>query len=95
MLLDGHTHLFPEEICRRREDYFTDEPAFKLLYDSPKSKMAGPEELASALTDAGVQAAVALGFPWRQERLWRRQHEVILEAMRRYQIGRASCRERV
>ena len=27
---------------------------------------------------------MVLGFPWRQERLWRRQHEVILEAMRRW-----------
>jgi uncharacterized protein len=31
-----------------------------------------------------VTAGVVMGFPWRREALWRRQHEVILEAMRRY-----------
>ena len=32
---------FPEEVCRHREDYFNDEPAFRLLYESPKSKLIG------------------------------------------------------
>jgi predicted TIM-barrel fold metal-dependent hydrolase len=84
MILDAHTHVFPPEVCRRREDFFADEPAFRLLYDSPKSKLVGPEEMVAALGEAGVDAAVVMGFPWRQERLWRRQHEVILEAMRRF-----------
>ncbi len=84
MIFDAHTHIFPDEICRRREDFFPDEPAFRLLYDSPKAKMAGPEEFVKALDEEKVDAAVVLGFPWRQERLWRRHHEVILEAMRRW-----------
>jgi len=84
MILDAHTHVFPREICRSREDFFADEPAFRLLYDSPKSKMVGPEELVVALEEEGVEAAVILGFPWRQERLWRRHNEVILEAQRRW-----------
>ena len=84
MIFDAHTHIFPDEICRRREDFFADEPAFRLLYDSPKAKMAGPEEFVKALDEEKVDAAVVLSFPWRQERLWRRHHEVILEAMRRW-----------
>ena len=84
MILDGHTHVFPEEVCRRREDFFADEPAFRLLYDSPKARLVGPEEMVAAMNEAGVTAAVVMGFPWRREGLWRRQHEVILEAMRRF-----------
>jgi predicted TIM-barrel fold metal-dependent hydrolase len=84
MVFDAHTHIFPEEICRRRGDFFADEPAFRLLYDSPKSKMVGPEELLQAMAEEGVEAAVVLGFPWRQERLWRRHNEVILEAQSRW-----------
>jgi hypothetical protein len=84
MIFDAHAHIFPEEICRRREDFFAEEPAFRLLYDSPKSRMVGPEELLAAMAEEGVEAAVVLGFPWRQERLWRRHHEVILEAQRRW-----------
>lgn len=84
MILDGHTHIFPEEVCRRREDFFGTEPAFRLLYDSPKAKLVGPEELLTALDEEGVEAAVALGFPWRLESHWRRHNEVILEAQRRW-----------
>lgn len=84
MILDAHTHIFPPEVCRRREDFFADEPAFRLLYDSPRAKMADPEDMLKALAEEGVEAAVVLGFPWRQERLWRRQHEVLLEAQRRW-----------
>jgi uncharacterized protein len=84
MILDAHTHVFPEEICRRREDFFADEPAFQVLYGSPKSRLVGPEEMLRAMEEEGVDAAVVSGFPWRQERLWRRQHEVILEAQRRW-----------
>jgi len=84
MILDAHTHIFPEEVCRRREDFFADEPAFRLLYENPKASLAGPEELVQAMGEQGVEASVALGFPWRQERHWRRHNEVILEAMRRF-----------
>jgi len=84
MILDAHTHIFPEEVCRRREDFFADEPAFRLLYENPKASLVGPEELVQAMGEQGVEASVALGFPWRQERHWRRHNEVILEAMRRF-----------
>ncbi len=84
MILDAHTHVFPEEICRRREDFFSDEPAFKALYGAPKSRLVDPEGLLQALGEEGVEAALVSGFPWRQERLWRRQHEVILQAMHRW-----------
>lgn len=84
MILDSHTHVFPEEVCRRREEFFADEPAFRLLYGDPKSRLVGPEDLVAALADEGVDAAVVCGFPWRTERLLRRHHEVILEAMRRW-----------
>jgi predicted TIM-barrel fold metal-dependent hydrolase len=84
MILDAHTHVFPGEVCRHREEFFSDEPAFKALYEAPKSRLASPEELLAASEEEGVEAALVSGFPWRQERLWRRQHEVILEAMRRW-----------
>ena len=84
MILDAHTHIFPEEVCRRREDFFAEEPAFRLLYENPQAKLIGPEELLQAMDEAGVEAAVVLGFPWRQERHFRRHNEVLLEAMRRW-----------
>lgn len=84
MILDAHTHAFPPEVCRRREDFFADEPAFRLLYRDPRARLAAPEELVAALDENGVDQAVVMGFPWRREALWRRQHEVLLSAMRRW-----------
>ncbi len=84
MILDAHTHIFPEEVCRRREDFFAEEPAFRLLYENPQARLAGPEELVKTMDEEGVAGAVTLGFPWRRERHWRRHNEVILEAMRRW-----------
>lgn len=84
MIFDAHTHVFPGEVCRGREDFFADEPAFRLLYGDPKSRLISPEEMVAALAEEGVDAAVVSGFPWRTERLLRRHHEVLLEAMRRW-----------
>lgn len=84
MIIDAHTHAFPPEVCRRREDFFPDEPAFRLLYGNPKARLADPEDLVAALAEDGVDKAVVMGFPWRREALWRRHHEVLLMAMRRW-----------
>jgi predicted TIM-barrel fold metal-dependent hydrolase len=84
MILDAHTHIFPPEICRNREDYFGEEPGFRRLYSSPKSKLVESQELIAALDEAQVDAAITFGFPWRQEGRWRRHNEVVLEARRRW-----------
>jgi heme exporter protein D len=41
MIIDVHTHIFPDEIRKNRGKYFSDEPAFKKLYQSPKSRLIG------------------------------------------------------
>jgi len=38
MIIDFHTHIFPKEIRNNRDSLFKNEPEFKLLYESPKSK---------------------------------------------------------
>lgn len=84
MIIDIHTHIFPPEVINRREDFFAEEPAFKLLYESPKAKLVGPEELVAAMAEEGVDRAAIFGFPWRSRRLCQRQNEVVLEAQARY-----------
>ena len=48
-IVDFHTHLFPPEVRENREKYFAGEPAFELLYTSPKSKMIGAPGGASGI----------------------------------------------
>ena len=84
MIIDFHTHIFPEEIRKDREKYFAYEPAFKLLYSSPKSKLAGAKEIVDSMDIEGVDKSVVFGFPWRSSDLSKRHNDYILEAVDRF-----------
>jgi hypothetical protein len=63
MIIDFHTHIFPEEIRKNREKYFFSEPAFKLLYGSPKDRIAGAQDIVAAMDSEGIDKSVVMGFP--------------------------------
>lgn len=84
MRIDCHTHIFPPEIQADRQRFFTAEPAFKLLYDSPKARLATAEELVAVMDREAIDKAVVFGFPWEQQQLIRRHNDYVLEAAARY-----------
>jgi len=84
MLIDIHTHIFPKSIRHHRETHFDHEPAFAQLYRSPKSQMAGADQLVAAMDKDKVDKAVTFGFPWRNSDTARRHNDYILEAVSRY-----------
>jgi uncharacterized protein len=84
MIIDFHTHIFPKDIRHNRESYFEKEPEFKLLYDSPQSKIAGAKEIISAMDHNGVDISVVFGFPWHQSRIFKHNNDYILDAVARY-----------
>lgn len=84
MIIDFHTHIFPKDIREDRETYFPFEPAFKLLYDSPKSKLVGAKELLAAMDEQGVDRSVVFGFPWKNPETFTMQNDYILEVVNRY-----------
>lgn len=84
MIIDFHTHIFPEEIRKDREKYFPHEPAFKLLYSSPGSKLAGAKEIVDSMDIEGVDKSVVFGFPWKSSDLSKRHNDYILEAVDRF-----------
>jgi predicted TIM-barrel fold metal-dependent hydrolase len=84
MIIDFHTHIFPGTVREDRGAYFPGEPAFKLLYDSPRSKIVGAEALVGAMDDQGVDRSVVFGFPWKDITTCRSHNDYILEAMQRY-----------
>ena len=85
MILDAHTHIFPEEVCRRREDFFADEPAFRLLYDSPKARWWDPEETVRPHgRSKGWRPRWSWAFPGGRNASGGGSIEVILEAQRRW-----------
>ena len=84
MIIDAHTHLFPEIIRKNREAYFSDEPAFQKLYQSPKSQLIGPKELLTAMDADGVNRSVIFGFPWRNSTHYKPHNDYIIETVYKY-----------
>jgi predicted TIM-barrel fold metal-dependent hydrolase len=84
MIIDFHTHIFPTAVREDRSAFFEGEPAFELLYNSPKSKIAGAREIVSAMDSHGVDRSVVFGFPWKNIATCRMQNDYILDAVKRY-----------
>lgn len=84
MIIDIHTHAFPRIVRRTRQRFFHDEPAFELLYASPKARLAGASETIAMMDAQGVDKSVIFGFPWRSTDTFKRHNDYILEAVARY-----------
>lgn len=84
MIIDIHSHIFPQAIRGQRQDCFDTEPAFKLLYGSPKSKMVGADQMVAMMDEQGVDKTVVFGFPWRTAETFKRHNDYILDAVHRH-----------
>jgi uncharacterized protein len=83
MIIDIHTHAFPGSIREHREHFFDTEPAFRLLYESPKSLLVGAADTVAMMDEQGVDKSVIFGFPWRSIETCRINNDYILEATSR------------
>jgi len=84
MIIDFHTHLFPKEIRKNREKYFSGEPAFQLLYQSPNAKLARADDLIAVMDAQGVDKAVIFGFPWQKPSTFQLHNDYIMQAVDRF-----------
>jgi predicted TIM-barrel fold metal-dependent hydrolase len=84
MIIDIHTHAFPKAIRENRERFFANEPAFKLIYDSPKARLAGADETVAMMDQHGVDKSVVFGFPWRSADFFKLSNDYVMEAVGRY-----------
>jgi predicted TIM-barrel fold metal-dependent hydrolase len=80
MRVDVHTHIFPPEIVQDRQHFFDGDPAFQMLYDSSKARLATVESLLEAMEREGIDRSVAFGFPWQSSELTRRHNDYVLES---------------
>ena len=84
MIIDFHVHTFPAEIRDHRERFFDAEPEFKLLYESPKSKLVSASNIVSMMDDQEVDMSVVFGFPWRTPDTCRRNNDYVMESVAKY-----------
>jgi hypothetical protein len=84
MIIDFHTHIFPQDMREGRERFFDREPDFRSIYSHPGSKLSGMEELIGNMDEQGVDKSVVFGFPWRSPDHFKRNNDYIMEAVERY-----------
>jgi uncharacterized protein len=84
MIIDFHTHIFPKSIRVNRQNFFPGEPAFRLLYESPKSRLAGAQEIVATMDEQGVDVSVVFGFPWRNAETYKMHNDYIIDAVTRF-----------
>lgn len=84
MIVDAHTHIFPPAICERREAFFDGEAEFRMLYESPKSRLVTADQLVAKMDEQGVDRSITFGFPWHQPEIFKANNDYIMEAVNRY-----------
>ncbi len=84
MIIDFHTHIFPDAIRENRSDFFDGEENFRLLYESPKSKIVSAQQLVEKMEEQGVDRSVVFGFPWKNIQTCRANNDYVLEAVAAY-----------
>lgn len=89
MILDFHTHIFPPAVISGRND-FLDDPGFSLLYSGHKSAMADASELLRYMDENSIDHAVAMAFPWYEEKNSSMHNEYMASVMPA-KSGRVSC----
>jgi uncharacterized protein len=84
MIVDIHTHTFPEVIRNQRERFFPDEPAFKLLYETPNARLVSAAEIIASMDVEGVDLSVIFGFPWSDIDTCRLNNDYVLSAVQQH-----------
>ncbi|MGA7732590.1 MAG: amidohydrolase family protein [Chloroflexia bacterium] len=84
MIIDFHTHIFPDEVRASRDEYIERDAWFGTLYEDPKHKLASAEDVVSSMEAAGVDRTVVFGFPWRDGKLCAWHNDYLIESVRRF-----------
>ena len=84
MIIDFHVHTFPAAIRDHRDRYFDAEPEFKLLYESPQSKLVSTGDIIAMMDEQEVDMSVVFGFPWHTPDTCRQNNDYVLEAVAKY-----------
>ncbi len=83
MIIDFHTHVFSPFFQEKRAECIARDSAFKTLYESPRAKLVGAEDLLRSMDENEVQRSVIFGFPWKDEEFYARHNDYILESAAR------------
>jgi predicted TIM-barrel fold metal-dependent hydrolase len=80
VIIDCHTHIFPDEVRKDREAFCERDPGFATIYKEAKARLASAEELISSMDAAGVEKSVICGFSWSEPGLCALHNQYLLES---------------
>ena len=83
MIIDFHTHIFPEWLRDQRSTYLERDATFAELYGSPRATMATAGELVQAMDEDGVDLSVVMGIGWCDQGLAREVNDYIIDSVGR------------
>ena len=84
MIIDSHTHIFPEEVRKDREAFCKKDEGFAFIYGHSKAMMVGAEDLIASMDESGIDRSVICGFPWSRPDLCVLQNQYLIESASRY-----------
>ncbi len=84
MIIDVHTHVFPDEIRNNREKFFNGEPEFTSIYKNSNAKMVSYKEMIKMMDEENIDKAVIFGFPWNNIEYAILNNDYIIEAVKMY-----------
>ena len=84
MIIDGHTHIFPDEVRKDRQAYCKRDQGFSSIYKDSKARMAGVEDLIASMDEYGIERSVICGFPWSEPDLCSLHNRYLMESASRY-----------
>jgi predicted TIM-barrel fold metal-dependent hydrolase len=86
MIIDCHTHIFPNEVRKNRNFFCEKEQAFSAIYRNPKARLVGVEDLIASMDETEVDASVICGFSWSRSDACRLHNQYLLESVSRYPL---------
>jgi len=84
MIIDCHTHIFPDEVRKDRQAYCKRDQGFSSIYKDSKARMAGVEDLIASMDEYGIERSIICGFPWSEPDLCSLHNRYLMESASRY-----------
>jgi predicted TIM-barrel fold metal-dependent hydrolase len=84
MIIDCHTHIFPDVVRKDRESFCKRDEGFSSIYRNSKGKMAGAKDLIASMDESGVEQSVVCGFPWSEPDVCSLHNQYLMEAASKY-----------
>ena len=84
MIIDCHTHIFPDEVRKDREAYCKRDQGFSSIYKDSNARMAGVKDLIASMDEYRIERSIICGFPWNEPELCSLHNRYLMESASQY-----------